>query len=86
MDFDATGTPADIVAALSLAQGERHTGQNVSNTATLFVREATAAPAVTDRAFRVESGGQFTLRPSGEPVWLWTDEADGCAVILAEAA
>ena len=86
VDFNATGTPTDIVAALSLSQGERYTGQNVSNTATLFVREATAAPAVTDRAFRVQSGGTFTLRPSGEPVWLWTDEADGCPVILAEAA
>ena len=86
MDFDATGTPSDIVAALSLAQGTRYSGQNVSNTATLFVREAASAPAVTDRAFRVQSGGEFTLRPAGGPVWLWTDEADGCAVIVAEAA
>ena len=86
MDFDATPVPADIVAALGLIQGTRYSGQNVSGTATLFVREAASAPAVTDRAFRVESGGQFTLRPSGGPVWLWTDEADGCAVIIAEAA
>ena len=86
MDFDATLVPADIVAALSLAQGERYVAQNVSTTGTLFIREQLAAPAVTDRAFRVESGGQFTIRPSGEPVWLWTDEADGCAVIVGEAA
>ena len=85
MDFDATPVPADIVAALGLAQDELFAGQNVSNTATLFVREAATVPAVTDRAFRVESGGQFTLRPTGSPIWLWTDEADGCAVILTEA-
>ena len=86
MDFDATLVPSDIVSVLGLADGKFYTAQNVSGTATLFIREQVAAPAVTDRAFRVESGGQFTIRPSGEPVWLWTDEADGCAVILAEAA
>ena len=86
MDFDATLVPSDIVSVLGLADGKFYTAQNVSGTATLFIREQVAAPAVTDRAFRVESGGQFTIRPSGEPVWLWTDEADGCAVTLAEAA
>ena len=85
MDFDASVIPVDIVAALGLAQDELFAGQNVSNTATLFVREAATAPAVTDRAFRVESGGRFTLRPSGEPIWAWTDEPDGCAVIVGVA-
>ena len=85
MDFDASVIPVDIVAALGLAQDELFAGQNVSGTATLYVREAATIPAVTDRAFRVESGGQFSLRPRGEPIWAWTDEADGCAVIVAEA-
>ena len=85
MDFDASVIPVDVVAALGLAQDVLYSGQNVSNTSTLFVREAATAPAVTDRAFRVESGGRFTLRPSGEPIWAWTDEADGCAAILAVA-
>ena len=84
MDFDATPVPVDIVAALGLAQDVLYSGQNVSNTSTLYVREAATIPAVTDRAFRVESGGRFTLRPSGSSVWLWTDE-DGCAVILGVA-
>lgn len=82
MDFDATRMPEDLVAALSLAEGERYTGQNVSPGATLFVREQATPPALTDRAFRVQSGGAFTVRPSGEPIWLWTDDVDGCAVIL----
>ena len=86
MDFDATPVPVDVVLALGLIQDTRYSGQNVSGTATLYVREAASAPAVTDRGFRVESGGQFTLRPSGEPVWLWTDEADGCTVIVGVAA
>ena len=86
MDFDATLVPADIVAALSLTQDVRYSGQNLSNTASLFVREVASVPAVSDRAFRVQSGGEFTLRPSGEPIWVWTDEADGCAVIVGEAA
>ena len=85
MDFDATPVPADIVAALGLAQDTLYSGQNVSGTATLFVREAASAPAVTDRAFRIQSDGQFTLRPRGEAIFFWTDEADGCAVIVTEA-
>ena len=86
MAFDASVLPVDIVAALGLAQDTRYSGQNVSQTSTLFVREAAAAPAVTDRAFRIQSDGQFTLRPRGAPIWLWTDEADGCPVIVGEAA
>ena len=86
MDFDATLVPADIVAALSLTQDVRYSGQNLSNTASLFVREVASVPAVSDRAFRVQSGGEFTLRPGGEPIWVWTDDPDGCAVIVGEAA
>ena len=86
MDFDVTLVPADIVAALSLTQDVRYSGQNLSGTASLFVREVASVPAVSDRAFRVQSGGEFTLRPSGEPIWVWTDEEDGCAVIVGEAA
>ena len=86
MDFDATPVPVDVVAALGLTQDTRYSGQNVSGTATLFVREAAAAPAVTDRAFRIQSDGQFTLRPRGAPIWLWTDEPSGCPVIVGEAA
>ena len=85
MDFDASTVPVDIVASAGLAQDTIYSGQNVSGTATLFVREAAAAPAVTDRAFRIQSDGQFTLRPRGAAIWVWTDEADGCRVILAEA-
>ena len=83
MDFTATAVPA----ALALQPGAVYDGQNVSNTATLFVREATSIPAVTDRGFRVESGGHFDVAgpwPGTAGIWLWTDEA-ACAVILTVA-
>ena len=85
IDFDATGSPADVVSVTGLVQGTRYTGQNLSTVATLFVREQAAQPSVTDRAFRVESGGNFTLKPSGTPIWAWTDGGT-CPVIMAESA
>lgn len=84
-DFDATRTPADIVAGLSLSQNVAYTVQNVSGTATLFLRQATAA-AISDRAHRIESSGYMTIRPNGEPIWLWTDDPNGCPTIATEAA
>ena len=84
LDFDATGTPVDVVADLSLTQGTLYEGQNVSTVATLFIREHASQPAITARAFRIESGGGFRIKPTGDPVWLWTDN-HVCPVILSEA-
>ena len=84
MDFTATTVPA----ALTLEPGARYDGQNVSNTATLFIRQATSIPAVTDRAFRVESGGHFEVKgpwDGAAEIWLWTDSGADCAVILTIA-
>ena len=87
VDFDATTTPQDVFAALSFTVGVSYTGQNVDAKATLFVREDIAVPLVTARAFRVESGGYFTLKSvaTADQAFLWTDDADGCAVIFTEA-
>ena len=85
MDFDTTLVPADVVAALGLVQDTRYVCQNVSSTATLFIREQVAAPAVTDRAFRIESGGIFTVKQTGSAIWFWTDDSGGCPAILAVA-
>lgn len=83
LDFDATETPTDIVAALSLNVGTAYAGQNVSTISTLFFREAVAMPDATAPAFRVESGSAFQIKPEpGQGVWLWTDEAP-CKIILA---
>ena len=85
IDFDATGNPADVVSVAGLMQDTRYTVQNVSTIATLFLREQAARPSLSTRAFRIESGGIFTLRPDGTPIWLWTDNGT-CPVILSEAA
>ena len=84
IDFDATETPTDIAAALSLVQGTLYSAQNVGTVATLFIREAAAQPSITTRAFRIESGGFLTVKPTGLPIWIWTDN-HVCPVILAEA-
>ena len=83
-DFDATRQPQDVVAALSLEAGKSYTCQNVAPFSSLFVREDTAAPSITARGFRVESGGVFTLKISADPIYLWTDNST-CAVIVVEA-
>ena len=85
-NFDATQTPRGIAAVLALADGVSYTGQNVSQTATLFLRDAAVRPAPNMRAFRHESGGFFYFTPGGAAaLWVWTDDADGCPVIVTEA-
>ena len=85
-DFDATRVSADIVADLGLAIGRTYFGQNLSTIATLLFREAATAPDAAARAFRVESGGVFTLKPqSGVGIWLWSDDDAGCPVIISES-
>ena len=85
-DYDATLVPADIVTGLSLAEGTQYQGQNTSTIATLRIREAAVAPDANARAIRVEAGGVFTIKPDGDGIWVWTDDAAGCPVILTEAA
>ena len=86
-DFIARPAPADIVAALSLTVGTRYTSQNLSQGATLFLREGATAPQATDAAYRVEPGRDFTITPqAGAGIWLWTDGATAIPVIATEAA
>ena len=86
MDFTATRVPQDVVSVLGLALGKTFSCQNVSTLSSLFLREASNAPEVTALGFRIESGGDFRIKYSGDPIYLWTDDADGCAVIVTEAA
>ena len=84
-DFNVTSIPVDIVAALGLIAGKSYTGQNVSTTASLFVRPSIAAPSVSDRHFHITSGEHFTIRPDATPIWCWTNDSSGCPVIVDEA-
>ena len=85
MDFDATQTPVDVVAALGSPKAPATPARMWTPWGLLYVREQVAVPVPTDRAFRIQSGGEFSLRPDAEAIWLWTDEPSGCAVILADA-
>ena len=85
-DFNATGTPQDIVAALGLDMGKTYTCQNVGAFQTLRVREAASAPDARASAFRVEASGHFTVKPDGaNAIWVWTDDPAECPVVLTEA-
>ena len=84
-DFDATMTPVDVVAALNLNTGIAYSVQNVGTGPTLFIRDSATAPSPGDRAFRVEAGGAFSIRPEANiPIYLWTDDTEGCPVIITE--
>ena len=62
----------------------------VSTTATLFLRIVAPggmAPSLGDRGFRITAGGVFGVKQdqAGEAIYLWTDDSDGCPVIVNEA-
>ena len=83
-DFDATDAPRDIVAVLGLSNGTSYTAMNLGPTGTLFMREQTGAPTTSDRAFKIEVGSPFTIQPTGDPIWFWSDPG-GVAVIVEDA-
>ena len=85
-DFDATSVPVDVVAALGLAGSTTFQVQNVSTTATLFIRETSDPVTGASRSFRAEAGGLFTIKVALDPIWMWTDDPSGCPVILDEQA
>ena len=85
-NFDASRTPRSIAAERSLTNETEYVGQNVDPKATLYVRESATQPAVTERAHRHEAGGFFYFTPGGgSSLWAWTDDTDGCRVIVTEA-
>ena len=83
IDFDLTAVPLDLVA--SLPSGMTFACQNISTTATVFVRESAAVPGPSDRAFRIEAVGNFNVKNTGTPIWAWTDDPAGAAVIATES-
>ena len=84
LEFDATQTPADLIAGAGLSIGATYTAQNLSLTADVLVRSAATAPDPDDRAFRVSPGGSFAIRPDGTPVWCWTES--GTVPLLLDVA
>ena len=80
-DFRAATTPQDLVAQLSLAQGQ-YSVQNVDRTASLWVRESVNAPVAGELGIRLAPGDAWTLIVASEPVWAWSVDAGGCSVVV----
>ena len=77
-DFDATETPQDLVAALSLTASTTLRGaeRDPPSRRCSVPRGRRQCQVQGTRAFRVEAGGPFTLKPAGDRRYgCWTDEA-----------
>ena len=84
-DFDATTTPQDAVAALSLAAGASYQIYNASTTATVFYRPGDTLATPATRGFRVEPGSfAFFSFETGEKVSIWTDDPNGAPTLISE--
>ena len=88
IDVDASTVPQALEDITGVTVGTEYTIENVSAPgATAFVRSAPAAPAVTDKAHRLETGGRAIVTPdSTDRTWLWTDDPSGCALVMTPAA
>lgn len=85
MDFDASGEPQALEAALGLAVGTRYYVQNADTVASLRLRSAAVQPSRNARAHVLASGSALTVEPeAGESTWAWSDDGV-CAVIVTEA-
>ena len=42
-------------------------------------------PDANAPAFRIEASGHFIIEPANNPLWLWTDDPDGCPVVITES-
>ena len=85
-DHEVTGTPVDIVAALSLRVGTRYGGQVVTRDVVVHLREAATAPDGSDPAHIIVPREPFTIKPdAGMGVYLWTAAGGPATVVLTEA-
>lgn len=86
-NLDVTTSPQSVATALGLNLGEADIVnvviQNVSNTATLFVREQVMPPSAGHRGVRVESSGTYRAKLWAQlpAVWIWTDDRAGCQCV-----
>lgn len=85
LDFAATVTPRDLAGEVGLYEFTRYRLVNITLTATVYVREAAAAPVAGARGAAVEASGfyEFVAIPD-QGVWVWTDDANGCTCIVRE--
>ena len=88
-NLDVSTSPRSVATAIGFALAvsrgtvDRIEIQNVSTTATLFVREQVMPPTAGHRGRRVESGGVYeTLLHGSAAIWVWTDDPGGCACVV----
>ena len=88
LDFRATDMPRGLRAVLSLADGERYTIENLSNSVRVRIREAPTAPEATAGGHTLKPGGSGILQiRHGEDMWVWVPRIDGSApCVLTEPA
>ena len=84
LDFRATSQPQNIVAELNLRIGSNLVYQNIDRTASLHVRESDVAPPSGAAGFRLDPGQSYMAQISNSPIWVWTNDAAGCQLVLNE--
>ena len=85
-NFDATLVPRSLETVLGLSVGDVCFMQNLSSSATLFVRQAAVAPAATARAHQIFAGEDITVKvDETSRLWAWTDDPEGCPAILTNS-
>lgn len=77
-------TPVDIVATLSLTNGQTYLLQVVGRRAVRFA-EAAAAPADRGDSHLVLPGFTWAVRIGAEPLWFWCDDPAGSRAAATES-
>ena len=78
LDFRATDMPRGLRAVLSLADGERYTIENLSNSVRVRIREAPTAPEATAGGHTLKPGGAGVIRiRTGTDIWVWVPKING---------
>ena len=84
LDFRATSDPQNIVAELNLRIGSNVVYQNIDRTAALHVRESDVAPPAGAAGFRLDPGESYMMQVRADPIWVWTNDDQGCQLVLNE--
>lgn len=84
---NVTDTPADIAAALSLANGTAYTLQNVDPANRIYFAEAAAAPTPGGApAFTLAPGEAWVVTPdAADKPWAWTSPGQTARLIVGPA-
>ena len=80
-----TADPADLIAALALADGGDYLVQAVGR-GVVRLAEGAAAPADRDAAHAVIPGAVWALTVGADPLWVWCADPGGAALAVTEAA